>query len=349
MRTQGLLPKLQLVAAFRLVDLKMQVVPRQRGRLRGRHEQQAPDPIGESARGRGHRAVVALDQQGTIEQCDFPLPKHGEGLQFARRGWNVVAGDRVQPPPQVPSAPGRDVALAMVVPAAQLEDRQRRLFQGRNDVPRNGELAAGHYDRLRNLAHERLQSRIQEIDPGKVVQHTFIHAQPGRGQGGFVSRFDHAPLAQRPDRGERAPMGFRQHRQGQTEAGPRALAVAGRPGAQGRKLSVHLDPGREQQQVALEGGEVEALGKPLDGRWFGQSCPAGLHQFPGGIGRLAAQEDLEPCQFRRQEFLVGVRPVRRGSLGRVHVMTMRWLRNTGGTAVRSMIGLSIPSMRRRAR
>src|SRR5512145_1176168 len=120
--------------------------------------------------------------------------------------------------------------------------------------------------------------------------------------------------------------------------------AGGRAGTQVGELRVHLDAGDEQQQVALEAAQREALREPVDrGR--------GGHRIAGALGlagSLAAEEAFQARELGDQQALVRLGPVV-AAVGRVHWMSIRCGRNAGGVAAWSTIGPSTPSMRSRAR
>ena len=174
---------------------------------------------------------------------------------------------------------------------------------------------------------ERLQARIEVADAGEVVQHALVDPQPCGDERAVVRGLDQPPTAQRPHRRERAPVGVGKHREREPEARMRPARAGGRARAEVGKLRVHLDAGDEQQQVALEAAEPEALREPVDGGGGGHR----VAQAFGVSSVLAAQELLQPSELGDQQALIGLGPVV-GALRRVHWMSIRCGRNAGGVA-----------------
>ena len=97
------------------------------------------------------------------------------------------------------------------------------------------------------------------------MQHALVDPQPRGDERAVVGGLDEPPAPQRTQRGERAPVRVGQHRKRQPEARVRPARTPGGTGAQTGELRVHLDARDEQQQIALEAAEAEALRDPVDG------------------------------------------------------------------------------------
>src|SRR5690606_10388348 len=140
-------------------------------------------------------------------------------------------------------------------------------------------------------------------------------------------------------------------RQCQAEAGPGGGLPLGLGAACGES-AVHLAPGAQQDDVALEGAEAEALRQHVDGRRRGLPGAKGLGLDLQaielvGAGWLVAEQGLQAGELEHQQSLVGGAPVEVER--RVHVIVSRRSRKRGGTTPWSMIGLSMPSTRSRTR
>ena len=236
-----------------------------------------------------------------------------------------------------------DVLLAVGVAAGELDDRQRRLapIERGADRLRDEGVRVGERGGLADRAHERLQARIEVVDPGEVMQHALVDPQPRGDERAVVGGLDQPPAPQRTQRGERAPVRVGQHRKRQPEVRVRPARTPGGTGAQTGELRVHLDASDEQEQIAFEAAEAEALRDPVDGGRRRQ-------RIARAPGLLAPQEALQPRELGDQEALIGLGPVV-AAVRRVHWMSIRCGRNAGGVAAWSTIGPSTPSTRSRAR
>src|SRR4029078_10592684 len=130
-------------------------------------------------------------------------------------------------------------------------------------------------------------------------------------------------------------------------------------GAEGRKAGIQLEPGAEQEKIALERRQLECRADGLQS-WRRGQLPFGR----GGVvaaagfavetslgGRVLVSASFEPAphvlQGRRQIALVRLAPVRRGG-GVPGMVTFGEAMKTGGSALRSTRMLSAPSTRSRS-
>src|ERR1051325_4206992 len=143
-------------------------------------------------------------------------------------------------------------------------------------------------------------------------------------------------------------MRFRKYRESEPESRPGPLGLAQRSGTARGQPGIHLHSGREQDQAPLESGKAEAFGKPVDGCRGGHRGTAACDALGDEVIGFAGEPLFQQNELYHEQALIGFRPVVCRP-GVVHAMTIRRLRKTGGSAERSMIGLSMPSMRSRAR
>jgi len=157
------------------------------------------------------------------------------------------------------------------------------------------------------------------------------------------------PLAAAGGRRKRAPVRVGQHGQGPGRRSPMCAGAAATPARTGRPVRY---PSPRPPPAAAR--RVRNPDRPEQFRRSGRWRPAiQSGRWPDRTARGTADSSSPRRRaFRRASStasmpLVGGGPVQPGHLGRVHVMTMRLLRNTGGVATRLVIGLSMPSIRRR--
>ena len=209
---------------------------------------------------------------------------------------------------------------------------------------RGGELIAAHEGLRPHERYRPAQARIQVVQSGEEVQDAFVDAQARECEPALVVEFEEPPVSQRPYRRHRAPMRIREARQRKPEGGIcRAGGIVGL-GARGRESAIHLHTRAHQQHVALERAQFECLRDPR------RSPPATAvrHAPRQARARCGAVSSVSRARmrakFRRQHALVCVQPRRDA-----HVISILRLRNAGGEAAVSMMGLSMPSTRSRAR
>ncbi len=153
----------------------------------------------------------------------------------------------------------RDVLLSLRIVAAQLQHGRVAVahVERARGLLRQALMRRGDPVRRRAFLQQRLQSLIDRVDAGEVVQDALVDPQRRRGEPLAGVELDQAEAAQRAVRRERAPVRRGQRRGREAERHMAALAAARGLGAQRREPGVHLDAGAEQEDVALEWAQLE--------------------------------------------------------------------------------------------
>src|SRR4029079_2118763 len=125
-----------------------------------------------------------------------------------------------------------------------------------------------------------LQAIVQERYAGEIMKYALIDPQRGGGERLYAVSFQQTPMTQWTGRSDRTPVGVLEHREGEREGRTCAASVLCQRGAEGRKAGIQLEPGAEQEKIALERRQLECRADGL------QSWRRG--QLPFGRGGVVA-------------------------------------------------------------
>ena len=166
----------------------------------------------------------------------------------------------------------------------------------------------------------------------------------------LVLDLEQPPAAQRPHRRERAPVRLGKAASASPKVAQARCAPPARRRTARRARASISTPAHEQQQVALEGAQAEALGELIDGRRrrAARRGSRATLRSRARRRRRRASRCLQPRELGHQRrWLASVQSA--CASGAFIGSRSADSRNAGGSAGRSMIGLSMPSMRSRAR
>jgi hypothetical protein len=162
-------------------------------------------------------------------------------------------------------------------------------------------------------SHQRGEPPVEMRHARQEMQDPLVDAQPRKRQRRVDGELDQTPAAERRGRRQRVPMGVGRHRQCQTEGRIRSRQIAVRGGAKSRHLGIELDAGAQQQDQALESGQVEQVGDDVERRRVGvHGRAAGRRHICGrrlGVARASPQRLLELLQGAPQIDLVHPMPI----------------------------------------
>ncbi len=269
--------------------------------LAGAEQQGAGGLLGQPGRGAGALGVgavevVVLQQQGAAEQGRVAVPAAKQGVEVGLGGGQTLGPEGVQAQADLPAGGGGDGALIVGALAAELDVRQRPALGARpqpGDAVGEGLVRWGQGLGRVERVEQAQQALVELAQAGEVVDNLLGGAQGADRQGAAGPDLDQAPAAQGAGGRQRVPVGAGQGGQGQAEGRVGAGRVALGRGAEVGEAAVELDPGAEQQRVALEGREAEAAGERVEGA--GRAVVGAGRQGGGGV--LAAQ----PRDARRKQ------------------------------------------------
>ena len=271
------------------------------------------------------------------------MPEQCELVQL--RSWRrkVLYAQNEQTPPDSAGREAGDIFLSLGVVAAEVQDR-RILRVSLDDEHRllcYGRMLFG--DPLRECAvlEQRLQTMIQQVDAGEVMQNPLVNTQRRGGETVAGFHFHQAETAERPVRRQRAPVRFGEGRQRQPEGGVGSLRMALSFAAAGGQMGIHFHARAQQEHVAFEGAQSKKLREAIDRRRL-RKCNRFIPTF---AGRGASQELLEARQFGCQRSLVRLGP-QHFWFGRRHTVMNGPVKAGGLAAKFTAMGLSTPSTRR---
>ncbi|RIH74224.1 hypothetical protein Mterra_04105 [Calidithermus terrae] len=250
--------------------------------------------------------ALGLEHVGAAPQHPLALEQPLQALEVGGVGRQPLDRQPQQAQAQLERGPRGDGQAVGGLAAVELDHRRGALLEPRRHHPLGQGLLRGHQGGGRGRGLEVApQPLVEAVGAGEVVQHALVQAQGPLGE--VAARELHQPPApQRPRRGERAPVGLAQRRQGQPEAGegPQRVLLQ-----QLGEAGVQLRPRAQQQHLALEGGEPEGPPQRLQRR-RGRQGLGGLEQ-----GRLRRRElggglEARPHHPQRghQVALVGLGP-----------------------------------------
>ncbi len=341
-RTQSLLPKYALLIRRRPAHLEDH-----RGPLTGAptlaagHDQGAAGPFQEvrhQALTRGVVAeILAVEQQRAPPQRGLALPQPHEDVEFVRCRGNGMGRHHVQGEPYTRRRLGGDPTLRWPLVPHQLHHGKPPRCPRPDCGDRFGNLEMGGHELFgvqRHRLHETLQVLVEVAEAGQVMQDALIDAERAGCQALTRAHLDQPPVSQGRAGGERAPVGFGQHGQGQAECGSGTLWIPLGSGTERPKGGLELYTGAQQENVALESRKAESLAKCVESGRSRQAldrrCQA---RFPRGgfarghkigIGRsdggCVALERLAHDPDRRHQIaLVGLVPGVLSHVGPIHL------------------------------
>ena len=280
-------------------------------RLAREHRHRSVEGVADVRRVRRALSSLVVDR----DQCTFDHRFALHQLQQASALGAVAQIDATQDhrcPPELGAGECEHAALGRGVAAPEADDGPIRPLR-RRPQPRDavrvfalagGQVTAGR-QRIcrRQQAHEVAHAGIDLGDADDRVQHTFVDAQRAGQQGLAGLQFDQAPAAQRGLRGERAPVGVRQHRQREAEAGMAQPTVALGLGAGCSKTPVEFDRCGQQQHLAFERRQLEQLCQPVELRRAGFRR---LDVTAGRTARMGHQPRVQRLELGDEQALVGI-------------------------------------------
>ncbi len=142
------------------------------------------------------------------------------------------------------------------------------------------------------------EPRIERIEAREIMQDALVNAQRRGRQPLTCIELEQPIAAQRARRRKRAPMRLGERSERETETRRGARSAARKIGAALGDFRFHLDPGAKQQQVALEGAQLEELGERLDRRRRGHPRADRLGGRDVLGPRSAIEQRQEPREFR---------------------------------------------------
>ena len=181
-----------------------------------------------------------------------------------------VGGVRdVEAPVGIRGGPGRDGAARSGVGAGEPdvdEDGQLLRDDGTGDRLGGAQVGSGERGGRRHARDDPAEPLVEVLEPGEVVQDALLDPQWPRRERLARLEVDELPVAERAGGRERAPVRIRERGEREPEGRPLDELVPCGACAQPGEARVELDPGTEQQHVALERGEPEAGGHAFEAR-----------------------------------------------------------------------------------